>query len=304
MEQGRSSLFDGTSAKAGLAAALRSSGRKARIIESIRKDGPATIWEMAGRLGLSVHQFAGRFGEMERDRVIEKTGERRKNPETACEAEVYRLAQKWKPGDEEPEARSQEPEGQSAAAPASDRSSTGSWLLAPGSYPSSLLIDNEPFTLAPIAAEETLPGVPYARGSAAGGGRRGRAGLPGGAGRVRGVRAAIEDGDRSGEENLPLWCAGVQPRVAVADRPGAGRGGAAGDGGQNRMTSGYKNSSLFLLALYRIADILSHVGWRWAGPKTKIPAAVGTRPGVGSDLLRRSRHVPVYFIRVRCCNRG
>lgn len=161
-EQGRSTLFDGTQAKAGLVAARFSSGRKARILRSLRDQGPATIWEMAERLGLSEHQFAGRFSEMVRDRQIEKTGARKPNPQTNCEAEVYRLAEAWKPEDARTEEKGLRTEGADGCSPL-----TQSSVLFPQSYPDTLLIDGEPFTLAPIAQDEP-PGVPYARGSAAG----------------------------------------------------------------------------------------------------------------------------------------
>lgn len=37
------------------------------------------------------HQISGRITDMKRDGEIEPTGQRKRKPETGCEAEVYRL---------------------------------------------------------------------------------------------------------------------------------------------------------------------------------------------------------------------
>lgn len=86
------SIFDSTSAKAADAAAQSAGSRRARILKLLdeHKEGLA-IFEIAEAMQLFDHQISGRFGEMERDLLIEKAGIRRIKPGTNCEAEVYRL---------------------------------------------------------------------------------------------------------------------------------------------------------------------------------------------------------------------
>jgi hypothetical protein len=76
--------------QARLVAAQSSAGRYRQIME-VLTDGPACIFEVAARLGCFDHQISGRFGELERQGLIEKTGRRKAKPETGCAAEEYRL---------------------------------------------------------------------------------------------------------------------------------------------------------------------------------------------------------------------
>src|SRR5947209_6629112 len=84
-------LWDNTSRKAAEAAARASGSRRVKILNYLREQGPSTIFEVAAHLGLYDHQISGRFSELERDQLIEKSGQRRRKPETECDAEVYRL---------------------------------------------------------------------------------------------------------------------------------------------------------------------------------------------------------------------
>ena len=80
-----------TSRLAGETAALASRGRRAKILELLRHHGPLALFELAALMQVHDHQISGRITDLKRDGEIEPTGERRKKPETGCEAEVYRL---------------------------------------------------------------------------------------------------------------------------------------------------------------------------------------------------------------------
>ena len=80
-----------TSTLAGERAALAVGSRRAAILKLIESQGPLAIFEIAERLGLFDHQISGRFGELERDGLLVKIGERRVKPGTQCQAEVYGL---------------------------------------------------------------------------------------------------------------------------------------------------------------------------------------------------------------------
>lgn len=84
-------FLNSTSRLAGEKAALRSNSRKARILQLLQERGPMTLFELASALEVHPHQISGRITELKFDLKIEETGERRKNPETGCAAEVYKL---------------------------------------------------------------------------------------------------------------------------------------------------------------------------------------------------------------------
>lgn len=73
------------------AAALTTPKRYRQIIKLLEQHGPMTLFELASKLGKHAHQISGRITELKRDLVIEPTGDRRPNPATGCQAEVYRL---------------------------------------------------------------------------------------------------------------------------------------------------------------------------------------------------------------------
>jgi hypothetical protein len=104
----------------------------------LQEHGTATIFELAAHLGVGDNQISGRFSELEREGLIRKTGERRRKPETTCDAEVYALA-----------------------APSTPHVVQDAAALA--GYPETLRIENEPFIRQPLTAGETLPCVPYIR---------------------------------------------------------------------------------------------------------------------------------------------
>src|SRR5690242_7089827 len=85
--------FDSTSRLAGQTAAGYSGTRRAQILQHLADHGPSTLFEIAAKIGCFDHQISGRFGELERDGLIAKTGQRRTKPETGCEADVWTLRQ-------------------------------------------------------------------------------------------------------------------------------------------------------------------------------------------------------------------
>lgn len=134
-----------TSQLAGEAAARSSASRRLAILESLGRDGPQAIFELAERLEVFDHQISGRFGEMMTEGLIYKTGERRIKPGTKCEAEVYALSGA---------AERLEPEE----------------LLG---YPWELKIaDQGTFHRQPPLGDVDLPGLPYSLNAAANGGAR------------------------------------------------------------------------------------------------------------------------------------
>lgn len=78
---------------AGFRAGFSVTSRRRKILEFLDGRGGhgAAIFEVADHLGVFDHQISGRFGELERDRWIEKTGQRKVKPATGCEAELYRI---------------------------------------------------------------------------------------------------------------------------------------------------------------------------------------------------------------------
>ncbi len=96
MDAAHSNLADqsrhSTSRLAGETAALASGSRRAAILTILRSNGPLAIFEIARLMHCHDHQISGRFGEMERDGLLVKTGERRTKPNTKCDAEVYTIS--------------------------------------------------------------------------------------------------------------------------------------------------------------------------------------------------------------------
>jgi hypothetical protein len=76
----------------GLAAAGKTQRERYRQIRQLLTDrGPLAGWQIAQALGCQLHQISGRLTEMREQKLIEKTGERRKNPRTNTSGEVVRL---------------------------------------------------------------------------------------------------------------------------------------------------------------------------------------------------------------------
>lgn len=146
MSTGGSSLFDSTSRKAGERAARPAGWRRAKILELLGTLGPSTLFEVAAAMELFDHQISGRFTELSALGVIERTGERRRKPETGCEADVWRLV----------EAKAKEPE-----------------LADRLGFPQTLHIGGEVFERGVVLTGEAgdAPGIPYARRADGGGAR-------------------------------------------------------------------------------------------------------------------------------------
>lgn len=114
--------------------------RRSRILQFLA-ESPATIFEIATRMELHDHQISGRFGELERECLIEKTGERRPRPETGCLAEVYRLAAPAVPIEK--------------------------GIVA--HYPDELNLGEDGIFERQFIASDPMPGIPYVRRADAGG---------------------------------------------------------------------------------------------------------------------------------------
>jgi predicted ArsR family transcriptional regulator len=82
-----------TSTLAGQQAATKSGKTRRRILEVLHERGPAgaTLWEVARVLGVHDHTISGRFTELSKDLIIERTGERRNHPNSGCPADVWRI---------------------------------------------------------------------------------------------------------------------------------------------------------------------------------------------------------------------
>lgn len=77
----------------GLEAANASrSERYKQVLELLRSRGPLAGWEIAEALKCQFNQVSGRLTELVRDKIIEDTGERRKNPRTGVSGRVLRWA--------------------------------------------------------------------------------------------------------------------------------------------------------------------------------------------------------------------
>ena len=81
-----------TSTLAGQVAAGSMPSRRERILRHLA-DRPMALWEVATLMEVHDHQISGRFTDLVRDGLIERTGDRRQKPETGCWAEVYRVVE-------------------------------------------------------------------------------------------------------------------------------------------------------------------------------------------------------------------
>jgi hypothetical protein len=131
-----------TSTAAGAKAAISSGSWRERILRRL-EERPSALFEVADHYGVPDHVISGRFTELARDGYIEHAGERRRKPQTDCDAEVWRLKR-------------------SLDQPMSE-------LLG---YPLTLAINNELHDRQELLPNESYPGIPYARRADNGGLRR------------------------------------------------------------------------------------------------------------------------------------
>ena len=66
-------------------------GLRAKVLRSLREDGPGTPDEIAERLGFSILSVRPRFSELNRLGLIEQSNERRTN-DSGHRADVWRIA--------------------------------------------------------------------------------------------------------------------------------------------------------------------------------------------------------------------
>lgn len=132
----RGTLFDSASRLARDAAASAVANRREKILRYLAERGPACLFEIAAHYGWFDHQVSGRFTELARDGLIERTGERRVRPDTNCVADVWRLRADDPPRRED--------------------------LADKQGYPPSIFIPEEGnFVRAPMLASDNAPGIPY-----------------------------------------------------------------------------------------------------------------------------------------------
>lgn len=137
------SLPTSTSTAAGQQAALSSGQWRERILRRLEEQ-PSTLFEFAAYYGIPDHVVSGRFTELSKDGLIERTGERRVKPESGAKANVWRI-HRAQPGT--PEADLAEKLG----------------------YPLTMRIGSELYDRQPLLASESYPGMPYARRTDTGG---------------------------------------------------------------------------------------------------------------------------------------
>jgi hypothetical protein len=138
-----------TSAAAGQQAALHSGSMRLLILDRLGS-GPATLFEVAADLGVPDHVISGRFTELARDGWIARTGERRRQPISGCEADIWKLLNGRGRGNE---------------------GLIMDQLLVSLGYSPTLKIDGEIYDRQELLPKESLPGVPYARRADTGGAR-------------------------------------------------------------------------------------------------------------------------------------
>ena len=155
-----SPLF-GTRHAAGLAAAMSSRRRYAQILALLVEE-PRTLWQCAAALGVTDNRISGRFSELARELMIERTGQTRPNPSTGCPADVWRIRQAAA-------ATTADPAGEDEA----DRRLAQAERLADlAGYPTTLRIGDEMYDRGVIDPADELPGVAYVRRPDAGGVRQ------------------------------------------------------------------------------------------------------------------------------------
>lgn len=142
----RGTLFDSTSRRAGEAAARSCAGRRQKILAYLAERGPACLFEIAAHHGWFDHQISGRFTELAREGLIERTGARKARPDTGCEADVWRLRAEPFPG-------GHAPDGADAQG-----------------YPATLVIPGDgTFHRAALLKGDDAPGIPYSLSAEAAG---------------------------------------------------------------------------------------------------------------------------------------
>ncbi len=130
-----------TSAIAGAHAALRVGSWRAKILERLA-ERPSALFELAEHFNTRENRISGRLTELAADGLIERTGDRVNNPATSCPADSWRV-----------------------------RRAIESAVVIPRlvDAPASLNIDGDLYDLQPLPANDTYPGLPYARRANAGG---------------------------------------------------------------------------------------------------------------------------------------
>jgi hypothetical protein len=87
------SLYDGTRPAGqhpGLESARNAQYFRDRILRRLRVSD-ACLFEVAAGLGVPDHIISGRFTELSRDGLIERTGDTRRKPESGCACAVWRI---------------------------------------------------------------------------------------------------------------------------------------------------------------------------------------------------------------------
>ncbi|MBC8107736.1 MAG: winged helix-turn-helix transcriptional regulator [Anaerolineae bacterium] len=131
-----------TSGQAGEKASHRVGAWRERILRRL-EECPSTIFEVAKHFGVPDHTISGRFSELVKDGYIEHSGDRRRKPQTDCDAEVYQLRRAD---------RGVEPD-----------------LADKLGYPPTLKIGNDLYDRQRLLLRESYPGIPYARRADTGG---------------------------------------------------------------------------------------------------------------------------------------
>ena len=126
----------GTSHAAGQQAAQKSGSWRLRILNFLR-ERPATLFEIADHFHVPDHTISGRFTELNKDGLIEPSGDHRPHPVSGCQAIVWRLRG-------------------AANEPQPD-------LGAGLGYPLVLNLGGELYDRQPLLKQESYSGFPYAR---------------------------------------------------------------------------------------------------------------------------------------------